>query len=130
MTGKLLSRLQKLESRISPPDDLAAFLQEGIDRRYRQWCFRRDGRWDKLEADLLEQLADHVRSAQASLEWLENHPKASKDKRRLMAVSFSLLAQQLAMVKACRSQQVMIATVQQPKPEQWPSLILEALELL
>ena len=130
MTGKLLLRLKKLEDNLNPPDDLAAYLQAGIDRCYRHWCFRRDGQWGTLESDLLEQLGDHVVSAQASLEWLHMHPKASREKRRLMAVSFCLLSKQLAMVKACRSRQVIMATVREPEPEQWSSLIREALELL
>jgi hypothetical protein len=45
-------------------------------------------------------------------------------------VSFCLLSKQLAMVKACRSRQVIMAPVREPEPEQWPSLIREALELL
>jgi len=130
MTGKLLLRLKKLEDNLNPPDDLAAYLQAGISLRYRHWCFRRDGQWDKLKADRQEQLADYTASAQASLEWLQTHPKASREKRRLMAVSFCLLSKQLAMVKACRSRQVIMAPVREPEPEQWPSLIREALELL
>ncbi len=82
MTGKLLLRLKKLEHNLNPPDDLAAYLQAGINRRYRHWCFRRDGQWDKLKADRQEQLADYTASAQASLEWLQTHPKASREKRR------------------------------------------------
>ena len=130
MTGRLQSRLQKLENNLNPPDDLALYLQEGIDRRYRHHCYLRDGQWDKLEVDLLEQLADYTASAQSSLEWLQTHPKASREKRRLMAVSFCMLSKQLAMVKACRNQQIISTSALEPKPEQWPLLIREALGLL